>query len=187
MVRGALLALLQGGAKYGYQLKSEFEASTGAAWALNIGQVYSTLRRMERDEVVTALGSDDEGRARYELTANGHQELEAWLSSPVRRSVATRDELTMKVLMSAATGVIDVAEPIAVQRAESMQVLQEATAARQATTNLADRLHLDWLIATTNAELRWLDQAEDQLAGQEPLLAPAEPKDSEPKHQKEIR
>lgn len=178
MIRGALLALLQREAKYGYQLKSEFETSTGTAWSLNIGQVYSTLQRMERDGVVLALGSDDEGRSRYELTAAGREELATWLGSPVRRSVATRDEVTMKVLMAAATGAVDVTHPIAVQRAESMQVLQEATAARRESTSIPDRLHLDWLIASTGAELRWLDQAENQLAGLAPTLA--ETSDSEP-------
>lgn len=174
MIRGALLALLDREPKYGYQLRSEFEASTGVAWSLNIGQVYTTLQRMERDGAVSALGSDDDGRARYELTADGREELAAWLSAPVRRSVATRDEVTMKILMTAATGVVDVAAPIAVQRSESMQVLQEATAARTAATNLADRLHLDWLIANTNAELRWLDQAEEQLAAQKPTPSKSE-------------
>ena len=180
MIRGALLTLLSAGPKYGYQLKSEFEASTGAAWALNIGQVYSTLRRMERDDVIVALGEDDEGRPCYELSAAGREELANWMAQPVRRSVATRDEVTMKILMVAATGVVDIATPIAVQRAESMRVLQEATATRRGATNPADRLHLDWLIVNTNAELRWLDLAEEQLTGHRPHLGNVEAGRPEP-------
>lgn len=164
VIRGAILALLSAGPKYGYQLKSEFESSTGAAWALNVGQVYSTLKRMDRDGVVVGLGEDDEGRPRYELTAAGREELDRWFSTAVERSVAARDEVTMKVLMAAATGMRSAAGPIEVQRAASMQVLQESTVARNLATSVADRLHLERLIATTTAELRWLDIAEEELA-----------------------
>jgi len=166
MIRGALLTLLSEGPKYGYQLKSEFEASTGAAWALNIGQVYNTLGRMERDGAVEPLGEDDEGRPRYQLSSAGRAELDQWLGGAVERSVASRDEVTMKVLMAAATGVVDPAGPIAVQRAASQRTLQDATAARVAAAHVADRLHLDRLIVTTAAELRWLDIAEQVLEGE---------------------
>jgi hypothetical protein len=46
-IRHGLLALLAQGPRYGYQLRAEFEASTGATWPLNIGQVYSTLRTLQ--------------------------------------------------------------------------------------------------------------------------------------------
>ena len=50
-VRHALLALLSEGPKYGLQLRKEFEESTGEVWPLNVGQVYTTLQRLERDEL----------------------------------------------------------------------------------------------------------------------------------------
>ena len=48
-IRHALLALLSEGPKYGLQLRQEFEAGTGEVWPLNVGQVYTTLQRLERD------------------------------------------------------------------------------------------------------------------------------------------
>ena len=60
-VRHALLALLSEGPKYGLQLRQEFEASTGDVWPLNIGQVYTTLQRLERDGLVESDGSAGEG------------------------------------------------------------------------------------------------------------------------------
>ena len=51
-VRHALLALLSEGPKYGLQLRQEFEAKTGEVWPLNVGQVYTTLQRLERDGLV---------------------------------------------------------------------------------------------------------------------------------------
>ncbi len=59
-VRHALLALLSEGPKYGLQLREEFEARTGEVWPLNVGQVYTTLQRLERDGLVE---SDDDGDA----------------------------------------------------------------------------------------------------------------------------
>ena len=68
-VRNALLALLQREPMYGNQLRTEFEIATGATWPLNVGQVYTTLARLERDGMVEAqeLGGDagDDGKARY--------------------------------------------------------------------------------------------------------------------------
>ena len=67
-IRHALLALLSEGPKYGLQLRDDFEARTGEVWPLNIGQVYQTLGRLERDGLVV---SDGEGaRARRRATAS---------------------------------------------------------------------------------------------------------------------
>ena len=67
-VRHALLALLSEGPKYGLQLRQEFEARTGEVWPLNVGQVYTTLQRLERDGLVE---SDDAGRRRARRRASG--------------------------------------------------------------------------------------------------------------------
>ena len=58
-VRHALLALLSEGPKYGLQLREEFEGRTGEVWPLNVGRVYQTLQRLERDAVVRWLDSAD--------------------------------------------------------------------------------------------------------------------------------
>ena len=64
----ALLALLSEGPKYGLQLRQEFEARTGEVWPLNVGQVYTTLQRLERDGLVE---SDDGGGERPAEAATG--------------------------------------------------------------------------------------------------------------------
>ncbi len=60
-VRHALLALLSEGPKYGLQLREEFEARTGEVWPLNVGQVYTTLQRLERDGLVESDDGDVTG------------------------------------------------------------------------------------------------------------------------------
>jgi DNA-binding PadR family transcriptional regulator len=65
-VRHALLALLSEGPKYGLQLREEFEARTGDVWPLNVGQVYTTLQRLERDGLVESDRRRGSGSPRRE-------------------------------------------------------------------------------------------------------------------------
>jgi DNA-binding PadR family transcriptional regulator len=97
----ALLALLSEGPKYGLQLREEFEARTGEVWPLNVGQVYATLQRLERDGLVESDGTSDEGPQKgYQITPEGGQELARWLRTPPDLSSPPRDELVMKVLVA---------------------------------------------------------------------------------------
>ena len=68
-VREGLLALLNEGPRHGYQLKTEFEAATGGVWPLNVGQVYTTLDRLERDGLVGIAESG--GQKVYSITSDG--------------------------------------------------------------------------------------------------------------------
>ena len=61
----ALLALLTEGPKYGLRLQNEFEARTGEVWPLNVGQVYTTLQRLERDGLVEADGTEAGPQKRF--------------------------------------------------------------------------------------------------------------------------
>ncbi|MFC5830235.1 PadR family transcriptional regulator [Nonomuraea insulae] len=159
-IRHGLLALLSGEPRYGYQLRVEFEASTGATWPLNIGQVYTTLARLERDGLVEPGGADDQGRAVYTITGAGRRELERWFGTPVAQTDRPRDELAIKIAMAVASGV-DVTEVIQAQRVVTMRGLQELTRAkREAAGGFAQRLVLDSLIFKAEAEQRWLDHCE---------------------------
>ena len=60
----ALLALLSERPKYGLQLRQEFEARTGEVWPLNVGQVYTTLHRLERDGLIETDDEDQKARRR---------------------------------------------------------------------------------------------------------------------------
>jgi len=96
-VRHALLALLSEGPKYGLQLRDEFEARTGEVWPLNVGQVYTTLQRLERDAFVETDGGDEPGpQKHFRITAAGSSELSEWLRTP-SATAPPRDELVIKV------------------------------------------------------------------------------------------
>ncbi|MDP9865494.1 MULTISPECIES: PadR family transcriptional regulator [Streptosporangium] len=162
-IRQGLLALLSQGPRYGYQLRAEFEASTGATWPLNIGQVYTTLSRMERDGLVTPGEQDDQGRVVYTITEAGRTEMERWFSTPVAQADRPRDELVIKLAM-AVTAAADVRPVIQAQRGATMRTLQELTRAKRASAEgAAQRLVLDSMIFQAEAEQRWLDHCEAVL------------------------
>lgn len=166
-VKDALLALLADGAQYGYQLKSAFDDATGAAWPINVGQVYTTLQRHERDGLVEADGEPDEdGRRPYKLTAAGREALAEWIDTPIEQPIASRDEVSMKVLIAVATGVAPAMEVVSHQRVAAMETLQSFTALKRDAhaEPLAWQLHLDRLVLAVESEIRWLDLVEQRLA-----------------------
>lgn len=170
-IRNGLLALLTEAPKYGYQLRSEFEERTGSAWPLNVGQVYSTLARLERDGLVESLdhGTDDEGRATYAITPAGRADVARWFAAPVSRLDRPRDELAIKLALAVTVPGVDVAAVVQAQRGDTMRALQDytrlkAAAAGERPADLAWSLVLDSMIFAAEAEARWLDHCEGRLA-----------------------
>lgn len=169
-VRQSLLAILDQGPCYGYQLRTEFDRRTGSTWPVNVGQIYSTLDRLERDGLVTKAEADAEGQIYYEITAAGSTEVSDWLGSPVVRAAAARDELAIKLAIAVTLPGVDIAHVIQVQRAATLSSLQEYTRTKAATDDpesaeeLAWLLVIDSLIFAAEAEVRWLDHSESRLA-----------------------
>jgi len=151
---------------HGYQLKTAFERRTGGSWAINIGQVYTTLQRLERDGLVSALPTDGD-RNDYRITASGADALETWFATPVVADAPARDELTIKVLLAVAAGDVDVTNLLQRQRRASVEQLQAYTrrkAQADPQQDIAFLILLDALIFRTEAEIRWLDACEARIA-----------------------
>ena len=178
-IRQGLLALLEQGPMYGYQLRTEFESRTGATWPLNVGQVYTTLTRLERDGLVEPAGSDGEGHAVYRITTAGRAELATWFSTPVSRETPPRDELAIKLAMAVTVSGVDVGAVVQQQRTATIRALQDYTrlksragadgiagadGVRRPGPDLAWLLVLDSLVFAAEAEVRWLDHCEARLA-----------------------
>jgi DNA-binding PadR family transcriptional regulator len=166
-VREGLLALLQEGPRHGYQLKTEFEAATGGVWPLNVGQVYTTLDRLERDGMVriTAAAAQP-GQKVYEITHDGAQELGAWWEAVPADEPPPRDELMLKVLMAIERGNEHGLRVVTRQRTELLSLLQRKRRERSAmgdSGGLAASLVTEALLARAEADLRWLDRCEAAL------------------------
>ena len=177
------MALLAEGAKYGAQLRNEFETRTGGTWPLNVGQVYTTLDRLERDGFVVQDGpADDDGRIAYRITDEGRAEVRAWFTSPVSAKAAPRDELAIKLALAVTTPGVDVVSVVQTQRSSTMTSLQELTRLKVRAGaddgELAWSLVLDSLVFRAEAEIRWLDHCEARVARaatNRPPVAPVTP------------
>lgn len=169
-VRQSLLAILDQGPCYGYQLRGEFDRRTGSTWTVNVGQIYNTLDRLERDELVEKTDHDGDDQIYYRITDAGRAEVVGWLASPVVRSTATRDELAIKLAVAVTLPGVNIGHVIQVQRAATLRTLQELTTTKNATgdpessEDLAWLLVVDSLIFSAEAEVRWLDHSEARLA-----------------------
>jgi DNA-binding PadR family transcriptional regulator len=165
-VRHALLALLSEGPKYGLQLREEFEARTGEVWPLNVGQVYTTLQRLERDGLVESDDSTDEGPQKgFRITSGGAEELAAWLRTPPDLSSPPRDELVMKVLVALRVPGVDVHDVIQVHRRYLVELMQQWTRLKEdeADFDLGLALVVDAELFRLDSVIRWLDAADGRL------------------------
>src|SRR4051794_9941410 len=169
-VKQGLLALLAEEPMYGARLRSEFEARTGGTWPLNVGQVYTTLARLERDGLVEPVGgSDDEGRIAYRLTAAGRSATESWWLTPVDRDSAPRDELVIKLALAVTSPGVHVQRVVQTQRTATLKHLRDLTRLKSRAGDEPDAHDLAWLLVlenllfATEAEVRWLDHVESTL------------------------
>src|SRR5215471_11890489 len=137
-VRYGLLALLKRGPMYGYQLRVAFEESTGGTWPVNIGQVYTTLSRLERDGLVRALPESESGQRPYEITESGQAELSQWFATPISQSDRPRDELAIKLALALTTPGVDVRAVVQTQRTATVRMLQEYTRLKSTATEPGD-------------------------------------------------
>jgi DNA-binding PadR family transcriptional regulator len=165
-IRHSLLALLSEGPKYGFQLRQEFEESTGEVWPLNVGQVYTTLQRLERDGLTESDDVEADARQKnYRITPNGNDELTQWLRTPPDLSQPPRDELVIKVLVASRLPDVDVYEVIQVHRRYIVQLMQQWTRLKEDETRLdiAFALAVDAELFRLDAVVRWLDAADGRL------------------------
>jgi len=165
-VRHALLALLSEGPKYGLQLREEFEARTGEVWPLNVGQVYTTLQRLERDGLVESDAAADDGPQKgFQITADGVAELAGWLHTPPDLASPPRDELVMKVLVAVRVPGVDVHEVIQAHRRYLVELMQQWTRIKEAEADadLGLALVVDSELFRLDAVIRWLDAADGRL------------------------
>jgi DNA-binding PadR family transcriptional regulator len=164
-IRYGLLALLEREPMYGYQLRTEFDAATGSTWPLNVGQVYTTLARLERDGLVAAGEQDDDGKVRYAISEAGRAELQEWFATPVVASDRPRDELAIKLALAVTVPGVDVAAVVQRQRASTMSSMQDLTRLKRGgDQDLSWSLVLDAMRFQLEAEIRWLDHCEAVLA-----------------------
>jgi DNA-binding PadR family transcriptional regulator len=165
-VKHALLALLSEGPKYGLQLRQEFEARTGEVWPLNVGQVYTTLQRLERDGLIESDDvAEDSSQRGFHIMAEGQLELTTWLHTPPDLSSPPRDELVIKVLVAMRLPGADVRDVIQTHRRYLVELMQQWTRLKEdeANLDLSFALVVDAELFRLDAVVRWLDAADGRI------------------------
>lgn len=187
----SLLAILDEGPAFGLQLRNEFERRTGGVWPLNVGQVYTTLDRLERDDLVELVPEPGpEGQKLYDITASGRRRLREWFAGPSPQRSPARDELVLKLVMSVTRdGTPGTAEVIQAERRAAIETLQEYTRLKRdapGDTDLGWLFLLDSLIFQTEARVRWLDACEARAERARPLTAKREAKSARRRARSEV-
>lgn len=153
-IKFALLSLLAEQPMGTAGLQHAFHTRTDNTWPLNIGQVYQTVKRLERDGLIEIQGR--EGKADiFGITEQGRQQLADWRTTAVEKPADDRDELVIRLAISH-----DRAALIALQREANMAKLRELI--RTPATGAAEMLKQRHIF-DLEAESRWLDYLEDNL------------------------
>jgi DNA-binding PadR family transcriptional regulator len=175
MVKYALLGLLREQGDYGYRLKQRFDERVGRVWHLNIGQVYQTLRALDRGGLIAPRGGaeDDQpsSRRRFELTSKGARALERWLQRPLSQPRPLRDEILIRLLIlrpdrrdEAVARVTQHEHLYKRHLAGLLKHKRRLLSQPRGDVQLA-LLGVEAAILHTEAHLEWLDYCREQLAG----------------------
>jgi DNA-binding PadR family transcriptional regulator len=161
-----LLALLAESPSFGLRLQQDFEARTGEIWPLNVGQVYTTLQRLERDGLVEGDDGASEGPQKaYTITSAGRAELDGWMRTPPGSDPPPRDELVIKVLVALRVPDVDVHEVIQAHRRHCVETMQRYTQVKAgaAADEVSLPLVVDAELFRLEGVVRWLDAADARL------------------------
>ncbi|MBX6769899.1 MAG: PadR family transcriptional regulator [Actinomadura rubrobrunea] len=171
-MQDVVLALLAKEPAHGYQLRARLQEALGPLGdGLNAGQVYVTLRRLEKAGLVSArvVGQADRpDRKVYELTPAGQERVAGWLADVDRTSRPAPTDFHLKLVAAAWSGLADPVDIVVAQRRELLRRLadvQRAALAQPAGSGPA--LLLEGAVLRLQADLRWLDSCAAYWADRE--------------------
>jgi DNA-binding PadR family transcriptional regulator len=172
-VKYAMLGILAEKDLHGYELKTSFDEKVGEFWSLNYGQIYTTLDRLEKDDLVTYDRQTQDRRPDrkiYSITKKGKKELDEWLSSPVQRVRALRDEFFIKLVFMDKDNPGPVLELIEKQKALYLKQMNKLTHQKlelkkrsKAPDALTTELLMDAGLFHAEADIKWLTLCESKI------------------------
>jgi len=166
VVAYALLGLLEGNSRHGYDLKRSYDQRFREVKPIRFGQVYRTLSQLERDgqiEVVGVEPGSGPDRKRYAITEEGVVDLDSWLGEPEEPRPHRQSVLFTKVVVAllsgrSAQGFLDA------QRALHLETMKALTTGRRNAATTQDAVLADFQLFHLEADLRWIDHTEARLA-----------------------
>jgi DNA-binding PadR family transcriptional regulator len=168
-VRLLLLALLAKEPAHGYELKQALEQIFGNAYpSPNIGQIYVTLGRLEKDGLVRVVDVEQSNRPNkkvYYLTAAGRELLDTWVDEPTE-GPRVRDDFFMKLVLAPMTGIADRMTLINRQRRHYLTLMRDLTELAEQTDpeNQVALLLVEGAMLHLQADLDWLERCQEDLS-----------------------
>jgi DNA-binding PadR family transcriptional regulator len=165
MRQEVVLAMLAKEPSYGYELRARLRQALGPLGeAMNPGQIYVTLTRLEKAGLVTSERAeglaDRPDRNVYALTPAGQQRVAEWLAE-VSWPKPDLAEFHLKLVAAAAAGLADPLSIVDGQRRELLRRLRDAQRAALAEPDGPDAgLLLEGVVLRLQADLRWLEACE---------------------------
>jgi DNA-binding PadR family transcriptional regulator len=170
-MQDVILSLLAKEPAHGYELRQRLENALGpAGGALNPGQVYVTLSRLERAGLVEATDvpqPSQPDKKVYELTVAGRERVVRWFNDLAWSKVAPL-EFHLKLVMAAATRLAD---PVALVDSQRLELLREL---RQLQELALDEppdsdgaLLLEGTSLRLQADIRWLEVCQQRFIERE--------------------
>ncbi|MET7418965.1 PadR family transcriptional regulator [Dactylosporangium sp. NPDC005555] len=153
-----LLGLLEREPSHGYDLKRDYDTFFGRGKPLSFGQVYATLGRLARDELVVISDVEPgEGpdRKRYLITDAGATEVDTWLTEPVEPEPHLQTVLFAKVVLSLMLG-RSAEDYLDLQRSAHLRRMQQLTEVKRA-GDLIDAMLADHGLFHLEADLHWIE------------------------------
>lgn len=166
-VRDSLLAVLTLGTAYGAQLHGELLSRLGHRRDINVGQIYATLDRLGKSELVSDAGSTEDGFPLYELTATGRVAAREWLTI-VGPAQLDWNEMLDQLLVASSLPGADLDSLISQHRELWSAPLLRQTAPESAQVALAAASEEELRAAA----LRWIDACESAANHSEVLSRP---------------
>jgi DNA-binding PadR family transcriptional regulator len=165
-MRMPLLALLAKEPAHGYELKILLEQIFGEAYPTpNIGQVYVTLQRLERDGLVASqdvVQTTRPNKRVYELTDAGREAVAGWIDA-ASEGPRVRDEFFMKLALSELSGTSDQLGLINRQRRHYLAQLRSLSELAGAADRSIPRLLIEGAMLHLQADLDWLQRCQEEL------------------------
>lgn len=163
-VKYGILSLLYLDKRHGYELKLEIESLLGIKGKINPGQIYTTLDRLIRDQLVSEVGMDDQERKVYTLELEGEKELKKWLLVPVPYH-STKDDFHFK--WSCAREIRFDQENIMLEQQKTMVMKDVMELTKLKTELLIEGDENKYLLISgtllhLEADLNWINQVENR-------------------------
>ena len=169
-IKHVILGLLADTPMHGYDLKLVYENALAPLGKLNVGQVYTTLDRLEQAGLVRpekVIQGPRPDKIVYQLTPEGSAELNNWLSQPTKIDLDLRNETFLKLMIAQRSPSVDALAVLKQERSACFASLHNLTVAlgelEQRGAPLSQILLLDLTIHRLNSFIQWLDRCEERL------------------------